>query len=109
VPYKNGKPFDIINDAGPPDEFPLPVLIDTHRKLIGSLPIQIYTSVPQSVRILFLDWRGSFPFKIAFYVIDPTESAPFSPYCPPPLIWYSARHEYVEETGDFFAKCTPPR
>jgi hypothetical protein len=105
VPYKNGKPFDIINDAGPPDEFPLPGLIDARRRLVGSLPVQIYSSAPQSIHISFLDWRENFPFRIAFRVIDPTVSAPFSPYCPPPLIWRPSLQNYVEAKGDFFGDC----
>ncbi len=104
VPYKNGKPFDMVNDVGPPDAFPLPGLIDTRQKLVGSLPIQIYASVPQSVQISFLDWRGGFPYRIAFHVVDPTAGAPFSPYCPPPLIWHSDEHTYVEAKGEFYSK-----
>jgi hypothetical protein len=105
VPYKNGKPFDIVNDVGPPDEFPLPGLIDTRDKLIGVLPVQIYASMPQSVQISFLDWRGNFPFRIAFHIVDPTESAPFSPYCPPALIWHPSSQSYVEAKGNFFGTC----
>lgn len=105
VPYKNGKPFDTVNDVGPPDAFPLPGLIDARHILIGSLPVQIYASVPQSVQVTFLDWKGDFPSKIAFHVIDPTEGAPFSLYCPPPMIWDAKRQEFFEAKGSFYGHC----
>jgi len=84
----------------------LPGLIDARHRLIGSLPIQIYASAPQSVRIKFLDWKGSFPFRVTFHVIDPTEGAPGSPSCPPPLKWQPDEQKYVEAPGDFYGKCT---
>jgi hypothetical protein len=105
VPYKNGKPFDIINDLGPPDPFPLPRLIDTRHRVIGMLPVQVYASAPQSVSITFSSWTRGFPFKISVHVVDPTVAAPLSPYCPPPLIWHPAEHKYVEAKGDFYSKC----
>jgi hypothetical protein len=103
--WLNGKRWNSQSDGFPYDAIPLPIILDDNNRPIGTLPEQVFLEVPQSSEVRFSDWLNNFPQRISLYIVDPTESAPHSPYCPPPLVWNPEQHRYIQMKGDDYGAC----
>jgi hypothetical protein len=104
--WKAGHRFDRMNDLGPPDPLPAPVILDQAGRSLGRLPAQLFNEPPVSSKILLQHIQNGWPLEISVEIDDPTaDTAVKPPFCPPPLIWRALRHRYVRAPGAYFTHC----
>lgn len=104
--WRHGEPVSPDDVSGNIDPIPLPAVIDRDGRLIATLPRAFPNDPPATMSVIFSDWRGDFPSRIALRIDDPTQDvAAKPPYCPPPLVWNKAAGRFIESPGDFYVSC----